>query len=124
MKLNFIAIAFIFGLLLSSCEPPLDTSYEIFNETNIPLTINYIGYNNYEDSNQTVIILPPGKSQIIYSDHSIGTPEMAKEIDSIGIYYIKITPDSIIKKLNIKDIKNWEYYERSENSVLFYLTIK
>lgn len=123
MKLYVLSLIILIGLLLISCDPPLYINYEIVNDTNIPITINYIGYSEDEDSNQTTILLPPKKSQIVHSNHKIGTPEMAKEIDSVGIYFIEILPDSVLKGKNIRDIKNWKYFEMTEYSVSFILTI-
>lgn len=127
MKLYNLLVVSAIGFFLMSCDPTLNINYEVVNETNYPITVNYINYythKNENDSNQTILILPPGKSQLIYSKHTVGTPEMAKEIDSIGIYFIQIIPDSILKGKNIRDIKNWEYYEKTENSVSFTLTIE
>ncbi len=118
---HFIKMTICFFVLfcIVSCDPELQVSYKVKNNTDKDIKLRYI----IADTIETVI--QTNETKTIRIENKIGTPNMAdKYDDSITVFsYFTVQKDSLLWSKNFRDRSNWIFFETGKNSCQFELQI-
>ncbi|WP_169312101.1 hypothetical protein [Fluviicola taffensis] len=115
--ITFFCVAFF----VVSCDPGLQVTYTVRNNTDKDIKLIYVI--DYTDTLETVI--QTNQTETIHIVEKIGTPKMANKYDdSITVFrYFAAQKDSLLWTKNIKDRNEWIFSETGKHSCKFELQI-
>ena len=116
-----IITLFCVAFFVVSCDPELQVTYNVRNNTDKDIKLKYVI--DYTDTLETVI--QTNQTETIHIDKKIGTPKMAdKYDDSITVFrYFVAQKDSLLWPKNVKDRSEWIFSETGKRSCKFVLQI-
>jgi len=121
-----ISFALIVIFAIISCDPGSTIKYEIYNNTNRPIRINYQFVSGISsDTSIQSTIIEPYKNKTINEEMHLGSADyIDKSRDSILMYLMSIKQDSSLTTINFKDKNLWKYNVKEKYLGIYQLKVE
>lgn len=124
-KFSFSFLGLLFGLNLSSCDPEVQMSYVIVNQSYGDVYVTYTDIHTW-DTLQNIV--QHDSSHLLGIYEGLGTTHIYQEHnDSLPFQIISMTKDSLINHKNIQALSSWEFKykdKKTKKGGTYYLYVK